>query len=426
MKDVHSGPRSRRIRIWAGVVGGLLVAGLLTACAGASTTSAAGPAVTAKATGACGTTVPVGPSNPNGIYKTFSPTLKALYSVYPNEVNASPWANWKGVKPPWRLGYIDFASGTPFTSSLYSELTKLYAQGVKQGLLKGSLAVSIPASATTATAEEQINAIQQMVREGVNAIILSPIAGSSEASAIDAAGKAGVPILLADNIIAQSKYGISVYSQNQYEDVATWLGIVKKGNVLAVRGLAGNESEGLLYGQLAADLKNCPDIHLAGTVYGNWNASTAKTVVSQYLVSHPATLDGVFQDGAMMPGIVEAFEAGGKTVPPIADGECEGSDLSWWLTNIKNGYQGAGGCFNGAQGGYTYFNAILRVLDGKGISYNVTEIPAPLITNANVAQYATPNQPLSWDGEMRGPTNAWCSNSCLDKYFSVPGAVGNF
>ena len=87
----------------------------------------------------------------------------------------------------------------------------------------------------------------------------------------------------------------------------------------------------MLYNQKIANLKNCPDIHVAATLYGNWDEGTAKTVVSQYLASHPQPLAGVLQDGGMMAGIVQAFEANGQKVPVIADGQCGGGDLSWWL-----------------------------------------------------------------------------------------------
>jgi ribose transport system substrate-binding protein len=418
--------RQRRGRAFAIAIAAAAIAVPFTALSGLTAASATRAPAVAKATGACGSTVPVGPSNPNGPYASLPASLKGIYSVYPGALTVSPWANFKGVKGPWRLGYIDFAIGTPYDAHVLSELQTLYAAGVKQGLLKGTLTTSIPPTQALSTPESQINAIEQMVREGVNAIILSPVAGASEAAAIDAAGKAGVPVLLADNIISQSKYAISVWSQNQYQDDAATLKIIGKGNVLAVRGIAGNENETLLYNQFAADMKDCPNVHIIGTVYGNWNASTAKTVVSQYLASHPAKLAGVLQDGGMMPGIIEAFQAAGQTVPPVADGECEGADLSWWLSHVKSGYSGAGGCYNGFQGGYTYFNAALRVLAGKGPKYNVLEIPAPLVTNANIATYATPNEPLSWDGEMRGATTAWCDNTCLNQYFNKPGAVGNF
>ena len=58
----------------------------------------------------------------------------------------------------------------------------------------------------------------------------------------------------------------------------------------------------------------------------------------------------------------------------IADGECGGGDLSWWLAH-KSTYKTVGGCFNGYQGAYTFFNVTLRVLDNKGPKYNILEMP---------------------------------------------------
>ena len=72
----------------------------------------------------------------------------------------------------------------------------------------------------------------------------------------------------------------------------------------------------MLYNQTIADLKNCPNIHVAATLYGNWDNGTAKTVVSQYIASHPQPLAGRPQDGGMMAGVIQAFEATGAKVPP--------------------------------------------------------------------------------------------------------------
>jgi hypothetical protein len=81
------------------------------------------------------------------------------------------------------------------------------------------------------------------------------------------------------------------------------------------------------------------------------------------------------------------------------------------------------GCFNGFQGSYTYFNVALRVLDNKGPRYNVLEMPTPAITNDNLASFAQSGLPLSSTAEVGGPQTAWCDNTCLDKYFAIPGAV---
>ena len=423
------------------MAGALLAAGLAAACSsgGSSSTAASGAASGATsaasaaagggaggaaAAGACGSTVPVGPSNPTGVYASMPANLKSIYSSYPNELIQSPWATTKiTAKPPWKIGFIAFAITNPYNQDVLTGLQQQFAKAKAAGLVTGSLVTNIPATMAASTAEQQISAIQQMVSQGVNAIILLPVDSVAEAPAINAAGKAGVPVILADTPPApNTQYAVSAWSQNQVEADAGALGLIKQGNIVMVKGIAGNENDVVLYNQAIADLKNCPNIHVAATLYGNWDQGTAKTVVAQYIASHPQPLAGVIQDGGMMGGIIQAFESTGATVPVIADGECGGGDLSWWLAH-KDTYKTVAGCFNGFQGAYTYMDVTLRVLDNKGPKYNVLEMPTAAITNSNLAEFAKPGLPLSSTEEVGGPETAWCDDACLDKYFTVTGAA---
>jgi ribose transport system substrate-binding protein len=443
MNGSNSRSRPPGRRPWAMMAGALLAAGLAGACssggssstassaatsAGTSTGSSTGAAAAAgggaAAAGTCGSTVPVGPSNPSGVYASMPASLKSIYSSYPNELIQSPWATTKiTAKPPWKIGFIAFAITNPYNQDVLTGLQQQFAIAKKAGLVTGSLITNIPATMAASTAEQQISAIQQMVSQGVNAIILLPVDSVAEAPAINAAGKAGVPVILADTPPApNTPYAVSAWSQNQVEADAGALGLIKQGNIVIVKGVAGNENDVVLYNQAIADLKNCPNIHVAATLYGNWDEGTAKTVVAQYIASHPQPLAGAIQDGGMMSGIIQAFQSTGATVPTIADGECGGGDLSWWLAH-KSTYQTVGGCFNGFQGAYTYMDVTLRVLDNKGPKYNVLEMPTPAITNSNLAEFAQPGLPLSSTNEVGGPQTAWCDDTCLNKYFTVTGAA---
>jgi ribose transport system substrate-binding protein len=406
------------------LAGMLLVAAVSAACSSSPSSSSATTAAGGggSASGKCGTTVPVGPANPDGVYKTLSPELKKIYSSFPGELIASPWATTKiTAKPPWKIGYIAFAITNPYNQDVLTGLQAEFAEAKKAGLVQGSLLTNIPATMAASTAEQQISAIQQMVAQGVNAIILLPVDSVAEAPAINAAGKAGVPVILADTPPApNTPYAVAAWSQNQVEADAGALGIIQKGNIIMVKGIAGNENDVVLYNQAMADLKNCPDIHVVATLYGNWDQGTAKTVVSQYLASHPQPIAGVIQDGGMMAGVVQAFEANGLKVPVIADGECGGGDLSWWLAH-KSTYRTVAGCFNGFQGAYTYFDVTLRVLANKGPKLNVLEMPITPITNENLAEFAKPGLPITSQEEVGGPVTAWCDDTCLNKYFNVPG-----
>jgi ribose transport system substrate-binding protein len=388
-----------------------------------ASTGSAVASSTAAAAHACGYSAPVGPTNPGGIYSTLSAKLKAVYSSDPGALNASPWAHSKPVKGPWKIGYIAFAITNPYNQHVLNGLKSQFAKAKAKGLVTGSLVTNIPATIAASTPEQEIAAVQQMVRQGINAIIMEPIAGAPVVPAIDAAGKAGVPVILTDIPLPETKYGVVVWSQNQTAADAGALKILGKGNLLIVRGLAGNPNDVVLYDQKIADLKYCPNITLAASIYGNWDNGSAKTAVSQYLAAHPQGIDGVLQDGGMMAGTIDAFQSSGKTVPVISDGECQGGDLSWWLAH-KSSYSTVGGCFNGYQGAYVFFNTALRILAGDGPKLQTLEIPAPIVTNANIAKFATPGLPLTSPLEQGGPITAWCTNTCLNAYFNKPGTPG--
>ncbi len=429
MKRRENGFGTRVRQIGAGLAGVVLVSALAAACSSSSSTtsssgSTAGSGGGAAATSSCGTAVAVGPKNPDGVYSSLSPELKKIYTSYPDELIASPWATTKiTAKPPWKIGYVAFAITNPYNQHVLDGLKQQFADAKAAGLVTGSLVTNIPATMAASTAEQQISAIQQMVRQGVNAIIVLPVDSVAETPAINAAGKAGVPVILADTPPAPgNNYAVSAWTQNQVQADAGALGLIGKGNIVIVKGIAGNQNDVVLYNQKIANLKNCPDIHVAATLYGNWDEGTAKTVVSQYIASHPQPLAGVLQDGGMMAGIVQAFEANGQKVPVIADGQCGGGDLSWWLQH-KDTYKTVGGCINGFQGAYTYFNVTLRVLDNKGPKVNILSMPITPITNANLSTFAKPGLPLSSQEEVGGPATAWCDNTCLDKYFITPGAA---
>jgi ribose transport system permease protein len=198
------------------MAGALLAAGLAAACSSAGSSSTAGSttgtssggtataaggggSTAAAAAGSCGSTVAVVPANPTGVYASMPASLQSIYSSFPGQLIQSPWATTKiTAKPPWKIGFIAFAITNPYNQDVLTGLQQQFATAKKAGLVTGSLMTNIPATMAASTAEQQISAIQQMVSEGVNAIILLPVDSVAEAPAINAAGKAGVPVILAD------------------------------------------------------------------------------------------------------------------------------------------------------------------------------------------------------------------------------------
>jgi ribose transport system substrate-binding protein len=371
---------------------------------------------------ACGDTVPVGPKNPEGVYAEMSKELQDVYSSYPENIYESPWATKKiDKKPPWKIGYITVGVSNQYQNNVLKTLKEEFALAKDKGLVEGELVTNIPPSLAQSTPESQIAAMKQMVDQGVDAIIINPADSVAESPTMEQLGEQGVPVILADVPPAPgSKYQTSTWTQNQVEADAGTLGIIGKGNILIVRGIAGNQNDKVLYNQKVVDLKNCPDIKVKAVLYGNWDNGTTKQVVSQYLASHPEKIDGVLQNGGMFAGVVQAFEARGIEVPPVGVEQCAAGDLSWWLERIDT-YKTVAGCINGLQGGYVYFNTALRILANKGPKYNILSMPAVAIDNTNLKAYAQPGLPLTSDLELPGPKEAWCDDKCLDTYFNEPG-----
>jgi ribose transport system substrate-binding protein len=419
----NSGSVRRRVRLSiAGAVSGLLVVLSVTGVLASSSQAVASVAHAAAAS--CGTVPSIPPPNSASVLATLPKSAQGRYNLYPYQVKKSLWAAFAGKKPPWKIGFISFPVTSPWQVGLDAELKAEIAQAKKAGLVS-SLVTYIQPDPSTATPEQQIGAIQQMVREGVNGIMVLPDAGPPLVPAIDAAGKAGVPVVLIANAVDKSKYAISVYSQNQAPAQAGVLGLIKKGNVLIVHGIPGVPAEAGFDAGVKAVLSLCPQIHVAGQVTGQWSDGPAKAAVLQYLASHPAPLDAVLQNGSMGEGIIGAFQQTGHKVPPISLGGCEGGDLSWWLAH-KSTYQTVGTCDNGPQTMYTTFRVLIRVLGGDGLKVNAISLPPELVTNQNIASFAPPNKPLDWTGSSLGPLSSWASDSVLNDYFSKPGSPGGF
>jgi len=376
----------------------------------------------------CGNTVPVGPANPDGVYATMPEGLKQIYSSYPGDVVESPFATQKiDKKPPWKIGYITVGVSNPYQNNVLEQLKKEVAIAREQGLVEGELVTNIPPSLEQSTPESQIAAMKQMVSQGVDAIIINPADSVAESATMEELGEQGVPVILANVPPAPgSKYQLGVWTQNQVEADAGTLGIINKSKsgkkkILIVRGIAGNQNDKVLFNQKEEDLKNCPDIEVAATLYGDWDNGTAKRVVSQWLAANPGTeIDGVLQNGGMAAGVIQAFESRGLEVPPVGMEQCTAGDLSWWLER-KDSYETVAGCINGLQGAYAYFHTALRVLADKGPKYNLLQMRAVTIDNTNLEAYAQPGLPLTSDLELPGPKEAYCDQDCLDQYFEQPG-----
>jgi len=403
-----------------------LIAGVAALFAGSSLASGSTQRV-AHAAAACGT-IPKQPpvTQPAGLLNSLPASVLANYNGTPPEdvVTKSPWATFKGDPKPWKIG---ISAGFPILNTQMSdsvaEMQREFSIAKSKGLVTGSLVINFPPSSATTTPADQIASIHQMVAQGVKAMLLFPGSAPALAPVITAEGKKGVVMVPDVQALPESPYAIGMVLQSYIPETQ---GVIKamgeKGNVLIVRGIAGVPEDSDAYASFTSQIKQCPNIHIAGMVVGNYDNAQTKTVVQQWLAAHPQPIAGVFESGEMGPGVIRAFVAAGRTVPPIALVSSDGAVGGYWLSHPS--YNGVASGSNGEQQVYSMFHVMLRLLNGNELKYNDIIAPAVVITKNNVKQFATPGSTINSTTELKGPLDGWMSDSYLNNFFVKPGTPG--
>jgi ribose transport system substrate-binding protein len=379
----------------------------------------------------CGDPVVFKKKDPDGILAELEkehPELKDWYGAYFGEVRESPWRTWKGKKPPWQIGYVSFPTANVWKEGLLDELKAQFAKAKEAGLVSGNLRTYIQPSFDTATPEQQTQAIQQMVRDGVDLIFVHPLNSRAQAASFDEAGKKGVPIVLTSDVAPDSKYVVNLTTFNQgpgytdflkmQSDKGWFNGETRKW--LEVRGLEGNTFEQTAHDAAEAAVKPCKGAEKVGEVFGNFDPAHAKAEIQKFLASNPGKIDFVEQQGSQGAGVIQAFEAAGREVPPMAISGTSGGDLAWWDAH-KDTYDSVGYHYSGPQTGYAVFQVGLRMLNGQGLKVRDIHPPGIKVTNDNIGDVATPGKPITWIGDIRGPVTDYITPEQIDWFFEKAG-----
>ena len=112
--------------------------------------------------------------------------------------------------------------------------------------------------------------------------------------------------------------------------------------------------------------RELPDINIVADYSGDWNNATAKTATLQALATNTGNIDGVWEQGSMEKGIIEAFEQVGRDVPPVTMGNPDQAGLAYWRDHQADGYHTAATAQPSAAGADAMFRVGMRILEGKG------------------------------------------------------------
>jgi ABC-type sugar transport system substrate-binding protein len=363
-----------------------------------STGTAAAAASSSTGAGKCGTVPTQLPSDPDGVLAALPASLRALYNGYPTGVYKSAFASWKPASAANKtIGFLLSETNNGYQLAL---------QQILSGMLK-SAGYTVDQVTSSDEVTDQVADFNQMVEKKVAAIVYEPLSSSAFTTAAANAAKAGIPSISVLNSV-DSADTISVGANDWLQgaqmaaQVATDIG--GSGKVLDVHGISGVAIDTATYAGVKAVFAQCRGITTDDTIYTQFADSTAKSDVQTYLETHPQKVSAVITSGAGATGVMEGFQAAGKTLPELANDSMEDGELAYWYQN-KTSYKGVGITTTPPQLASATLSVVQALFAGKGVKVSAIVLDTPLVTNASIAQWYTSSMTTSSTGNAGGPAS---------------------
>ena len=364
----------------------------------ASTSSSATASASAASATSCGTIPTTLPSDPDGVIAALPASLQNLYNGYPVAVYKSAFANWKPK-----------SAGNKTIGFLLSETNNGYQlalEAILSGMLKGA-GYTVDEVTSSDEVTDQVADFNQLVEKKVAAIVYEPLSSSAFTTAVAGAAAAGIPSISVLNSVGSADT-ISVGANDWLQGAQMAAQVAKdiggSGNVLDVHGISGVAIDTAAFAGAHAVFKDCPGITTNDTIYTQFADSTAKSDVQTYLETHPAKIAAVITSGAGATGVMEGFQAAGKSIPEIANDSMEDGELAYWYQNMSS-YKGVGITATPPQIASATTTIVNDLFKGDGVKISAIVLDTPLVTDANVAQWYTKGTTTSSTGNAGGPAS---------------------
>jgi ABC-type sugar transport system substrate-binding protein len=254
---------------------------------------------------------------------------------------------------------------------------------------------------------DQVADFNQMVEQKVALIVYEPLSSSAFTTAVQNAATAGIPSISLLNSV-DSADTISLGANDWLQGAEMAQNVAKQiggsGKVLDVHGISGVGIDTATYSGVKAVFGGCSGITTDDTIYDQFADSTAKSAVQTYLETHPQKIAAAMTSGAGATGVLEGFQAAGKTVPVIANDSLEDGELAYWYQN-KASYNGVGITATPPQLASATTAVVTALFAGEGVKLSAVVLNTPLVTNSNVADWYTSDMTTSSTGNAGGPSS---------------------
>jgi ribose transport system substrate-binding protein len=230
------------------------------------------------------------------------------------------------------------------TKAMDSEFWLMVAEGAKAGAAeRPGVKLTIVAPDREINVDQQVSILEDHVRRGVKALVVSPAGSAQVMSALELASSRGIPVVLIDTDAPFAKKVSYIGTDNRRGGQLAAKCLVDrlagKGEVALISGVPGNESQDARAQGFIDAVALVPGMKLVAQQPANSERSLGLTVMENILTAHPE-VKGVFATNDQMAlGAMEALDARGlrgkvaivgfdatkEAVQATVDGKLEGS-----------------------------------------------------------------------------------------------------
>jgi len=293
--------------------------------------------------------------------------------------NNDKMVSYKAKTGPFKIGISNSFIGNAWRTQMI-QMAKAYAATPDVKALISELTVV----SSGQDVEAQIAQMDNMIAQGVDAIIINAATPEAFNAVVKRAADAGVIVVSFDNIVTAPEAILVNEDQVEFgrvmaEDLVKRMG--GKGNVVMVNGVPGTSVDSDRNKGAKEAFSKAPDIKVLAELDGEWDSGKAQTVMADFLATKPK-VDGVWVQGGT-PGVLQAFkDAKHPFVPMAGEGE---NGFRKALATLKD--QGLVGISVGQTPGMVAVSmrVALELLQGRTLP-RVIAMPLPIASTETIKE----------------------------------------
>lgn len=281
-----------------------------------------------------------------------------------------------GGEKPLRVGLSLSSLDNPFFTEL------------RAGAQKAARAAGVELAVADARndASRQTKQVQDFTTRGMDAIVVNPVDSEAAGPPVEAAGKAGIPVVAADRRVTGADVVTTVVSDNERggAEAAELLAeeMDEVGQVVVVRGLVDTSASRARHKGFTKAMKDFPGIRVVATKPAAFDRQKGLDVMTGLLRSHPG-VTGVFaENDEMALGVIEALgDRAGSSVTVVGyDGTRDG------LRAVQQGTMAATVAQRPAELGAMAVRNAVRAAKQRTVD-STLEVPVTVVTEKNASRF---------------------------------------